>query len=199
MSGYVDGNFANAFLTSNVVSYPFQIPNKSTTALFTLEYVQNAANYTAASLASNSADAPNAYLVEQGPVTKIGSLVKYTRIYCQQPVGWTETQQTTYTFPGLSGGDPWNPYFARQPITLYCNATLTHSYTVSATSPTIAGAFTVTDHGNVVDYIGPCNPEYGSGFTDPSSEPGVYTVSGQSSMIKGLIWEKIITTVPKPA
>ena len=159
MSGYVDGNFANAFLTSNVVSYPFQIPNNSTTALFTLEYVQNAVNYTAASLASNSADAPNAYLVEQGPVTKIGSLVKYTRIYCQQPVGWTETQQTTYTF----------------------------------------GAFTVTDHGNVVDYIGPCNPEYGSGSTTPSTEPNPYTVSGSSSMIKGLIWEKIVTTVPKPA
>jgi len=204
MSVYIDGNYTTAFLTSNVVSYPYIWPNNSTVAVFDLEYIQTAAAYSAANLSSNSADAPSAYLVEQGPVTKIApGLVKFRRTYSQLPATWTETQQMAYTFPGKSGPPApsttsFNPYYYRAPVTLYAIATLVHTYSQGATSPTLDAAFQVTDGGNVVDYIGYQNPNIGAGLTSPTAEPATYTVSSSAQLIRGLIWEKVTATVPKP-
>lgn len=198
---YIDGNYSAAFLVSNVVSYPFPWPNNSTKAQFDLEYVQWANTYAAATLGATSSDAPSANLVEQGPLTKVSpGIVRFKRVYCQLPDTWAETQQIAYTFPGLSSGSgsSWQQYGYRAPITLYSIATVTHSYTQSATAPTLDATFIVTDGGNVVDYIGPQNPNIGAGNTSPASEPVTYNVSSESHLIKGLIWEKTLTTVPKP-
>lgn len=201
---YSDGTFTTAKLVSNVVTYPFPWPSNSTTAEFELEYVVAAPNYSAATLGATSADAPSAYLVEQGPVTKIApGFVRFRRVYCQLPTNWTETVQVAYTFPGLSGPaipntNTFNPYYFRAPITLFKNATVYHNYTQSATSPALDAAFQVTDGNNVVDYIGPQNPNIGAGNTNPAVEPATYTVSSDAAMIRGLIWEKITMTVPKP-
>lgn len=201
---YADGNYTTAYLVQNVVSYPFLWPSNSTTAQFELEYIQFANAYSAANLGSNSADAPSAYLVEQGPVNKIApGVVRYSRTYCQLPVNWTETKQVAYTFPGLSGPvvpntNTFNPYYFRAPSTMYKIATVYHNYSQGAVSPTLDATFQVTDGGNVVDYIGPQNPNIGAGSTSPSVEPANYTVSSDASMIRGLIWEKVTMTVPKP-
>lgn len=196
---YADGNYSAAFLTGNVVSYPFIWPNNSNVAQYDLTFVQWANTYTPAELGSNSAYAPNAFMVEQGPLEKIApGYVQYRRSYCQMPESWIETQQVAYSFPGLSGGAPWNPYFYRNPVTLYAIATITHTYTQGATPPTLNNTFIVTDDGNVVDYIGTSNPNFGSVFTSPASEPSTYTVSSDSRLIKGLIWEKLTMNVPKP-
>lgn len=199
---YADGNFAAALLVSNVVSYPFPWPNNSTVAQFDLEYVQWANSYSAAALGSTSSDAPGgAGLVEQGPLRKIApGVVRYARSYCQTPETWAETQQMAYTFPGLSGGigPNWNPYYYRSAITLYAIATVTHTYTQSATAPTLDPTFIVTDDNNVVDYIGPANPNSNALLTDPSVEPVTYNISSESRLLRGLIWEKISATVPKP-
>ena len=199
---YADGNFATALLVSNVVTYPFPWPNNSNVAQFALEYVQWENAYTPVALGSTSADAPGgAGLVEQGPLRKIApGVVRYARTYCQLPQTWAETQQMAYTFPGLSGGSgaSWNPYFYRQPVTLYAIATLTHTYTSSATAPALNATFIVTDGNNVVDYIGPGNPNIGAVLTDPAAEPLTYNVSSESRLLRGIIWEKINATVPKP-
>lgn len=198
---YADGNYASPYLVSNVVSYPFQWPNNSTTSQFDLEYIQWANSYTGLALGTNSDDAPNAILVEQGPVRKIApGVVRYSRVYCQLPVTWAETMQVAYTFPGLSAGagSTWNPYFYRGPVTLYAIATVTHSYTSSESPPTLDNTFIVTDGGNVVDYIGTGNPNIGAGTTTPAIEPATYNVSSDSQLIKGLIWEKVSVVVPKP-
>jgi len=198
---YADGNYSTAFLVSNVVSYPFQWPNNSTTARWDLEYVQWANTYSAASLDSTSADAPSGRLVEQGPLRKIApGVVRFSRAYCEVPEDWAETQQVAYTFPGLSYGigSTWNPYFFRQPVTLYAIATVLHEYSSGATAPTLDNTFIVTDGGNVVDYIGPGNPNIGAVLTSPSAEPADYNVSSESRLLVGLIWEKVSMTVPKP-
>lgn len=203
-NAYSDGTFTTPKLVSNTVTYPFPWPSNSSTAEFALEYIVAAANYAGASLGSASADAPSGYLVEQGPVTKIApGFVRYSRVYCQLPTNWTETQQVAYTFPGLSGPlapniNTFNPYYYRAPITLFRIATVYHNYTQSATSPTLDAAFQVTDGNNVVDYIGPQNPNIGALNTSPSVEPATYTISSDAAMIRGLIWEKITMTVPKP-
>lgn len=204
MSGYIDGNYTAAYLISNVVSYPFSWPSNGTTAMFELEYVQHANAYSAAALGATSSDAPNAYLVEQGPVTKPApGMVRFRRVYCQIPSAWTETQMTAYTFPGKSGPispntETFNPYFFRSPVTLYTAATIEHTYTQSATSPTLDNIFQVTDGGNVVDYIGPQNPNFGIGSTDPASEPSTYVIASECRLLIGQIWEKTKTTVNKP-
>lgn len=198
---YADGNYSTAFLVSNVVSYPFPWPNNSSTAQYDLEYVQWANTYAYANLGSNTGDAPNAYLVEQGPLRKIApGVVRFARTYCQLPTTWTETQQIAYTFPGLSGntGANWQPYYYRAPITLYSIATVVHTYSQSGTAPTLDATFQVTDGNNVVDYIGQQNPNIGVGSTSPASEPATYNVSSESHLLRGLIWEKITSTVPKP-
>jgi hypothetical protein len=198
---YADGNYAAAYLVENVVSYPFPWPNNSTTARFDLEYIQWSNAYAAAALGSNSVDAPNAYLVDQGPVRKIApGVVRYSRAYCELPATWGETQEVAYTFPGLSAGSgsSWNPYFYRAPVTLYAIATVLHTFTASATAPTLDNSFIVTDGSNVVDYIGTGNPNIGAGTTDPAIEPASYNVSSDSSLLLGLIWEKVSMTVPKP-
>jgi hypothetical protein len=204
MSGYIDGNYAAPYLVSNVVNYPFSWPNNGTTAMFELEYVQYANAYSAAALGATSGDAPSAYLVEQGPVTKPApGMVRFRRVYCQIPTAWTETQMTAYTYPGLSGppvpnATTFNPYYRRSPITLYTAATVEHTYTQSATSPTLDNIFQVTDNANVVDYIGPQNPAFGSGSTDPAIEPSTYVIASESRLVVGQIWEKTKTTVNKP-
>lgn len=204
MSGYIDGNYTAAYLVSNVVSYPFSWPNNGTTAQYELEYVQYANAYSAASLGATSGDAPNAYLVEQGPLNKVApGVVRFRRVYCEIPVAWTETQMTAYTFPGLSGPPipnalTFNPYYWRQPITLYTAATIAHTYSQGASSPTLDNIFQVTDGGNVVDYIGPQNPTYGNGVTSPNTEPATYTIASECRLLVGQIWEKTTTTVNKP-
>jgi len=201
MALYTDGNYATAFLVSNVVSYPFPWPNNSTVARYDLEYVQWENTYVAQALGSNSTDAPNAYLVDQGPVRKIApGIIRYPLAYVQLPVTWAQTQQVAYTFPGLSfgSGSSWNPYFFRSPITLYSIATVTHTFSHGATSPTLNNTFIVTDGNNVVDYIGPSNPNIGAGSTNPANEPSSYNVSSESRLLVGLIWEKTTMTVPKP-
>ena len=199
---YADGNYSTAFLVSNVVSYPFPWPNNSDTAQFELEYIVTAAQYATAALGSTSADAPgSAVLVEQGPLRKIApGMVRYARTYCQVPATWGETQQMAYTFPGLSfgAGASWNPYYYRQPVTLYAIATVTHTFTSSATAPTLNATFVVTDGNYVVDYIGAGNPNIGATLTDPIAEPSTYNVSSEAHLLRGLIWEKINSTVPKP-
>lgn len=201
---YADGNYAAAYRVSNVVSYPFPWPSNSTTAQFDLEYIQWANSYSAATLDATSADAPSAYLVDQGPVTKIApGVVRFARTYCQLPSNWTETQQIAFTFPGLSGPpspniNTFNPYYYRAPATLYKIATVYHNYSHGATSPTLATTFQATDGSNVVDYIGYQNPNIGAGLTSPNTEPITYTVSSDSAMIRGLIWEMVTMTVPKP-
>lgn len=203
-NAYSDGTFANALLTSNSVSYPFPWPNNSTVAQFDLEYVQAAANYSAASLGSTSSDAPSGYLVEQGPVVTIApGYIRFKRTYCQLPQNWQETRQIAYTFPGLSGpaipnANTFNPYYFRAPITLYKNATVYHNFSQGSSSPSLDAIFQVTDGNNVVDYIGPQNPNIGAGNTNPSTEPSTYTVSSDSQQIRALIWEKVTITVPKP-
>lgn len=198
---YADGNYSTAYLVSNVVSYPFPWPNNSNVAQFDLEYVQWANTYTEATLASNSADAPSAFLVGKGTIKKIApGVIRYARTYCQVPATWTETQQMAYTFPGLTSGSAgsWKAYGSRAPVTLYAIATAVHTFTVSQTPPTLDNTFIVTDGGNVVDYIGTQNPNIGAGSTSPASEPATYNVSSESHLFRGLIWEKISSTVPKP-
>lgn len=202
MPTYFDKDLSSAFLVSNVVSYPFPWPNNSTVARFDLEYVQWENTYSAALLGSTSSDAPgSAGLVEQGPIRKIApGVIRFARAYCQTPVTWAETQQIAYTFPGLSNGtgSSWNPYFFRGPVTLYAIATVTHTFSSSATAPTLDNTFIVTDGGNVVDYIGFGNPNIGAGLTNPSVEPATYNVSSDSSLLLGIIWEKTSMVVPKP-
>jgi len=199
---YADGNYSAAFLVSNVVSYPFPWPNNSTTAQFDLEYVQWANTYAAATLGSTSADAPGgAVLVGQGPLTKIApGMVRFARTYVQVPAVWAETQQVSYTFPGLSSGtgSSWQPYGLRQPVTLSAIATVTPSFTSSATAPTLDNTFIVTDGNYVVDYIGTGNPNIGAVLTSPSAEPATYNVSSDSQQIAGQLWQKTSMVVPKP-
>jgi hypothetical protein len=199
---YADGNYSTAYLVSNVVSYPFAWPNNSATAQFDLEFVQWANSYTAATLGDTSVYAPGgAVLVEQGPLRKIApGVVRYSRTYCQVPATWGETQQMAYSFPGLSTGtgSSWQAYGLRQPITLYAIATITHTYSSSATAPTLDNVFLVRDGNYVVDYIGTGNPNIGATLTTPSVEPATYTVSSESRMLRGLIWEKTTSNVAKP-
>jgi hypothetical protein len=199
---YADGNYSAAYLVENVVSYPFQWPNNSNVAQFDLEYIQWANTYAPAALGSTSSDAPgSAGLVEQGPVIKIApGVVRFKRSYCQLPQTWGETQQVAYTFPGLSTGtgSSWQPYGLRQPVTLYAIATVTHTFTSSATAPTLDNTFIVTDGNYVVDYIGTGNPNIGAALTNPISEPATYNVSSDSQLLRGIIWEKVSVVVPKP-
>jgi len=199
---YFDGDFSTPYRVANVVTYPFPWPNNSTTAQFQLEYVVWANAYATATLGSTHADAPgSAVLVEQGPLLKYApGVVRYTRTYCQVPATWGETQQMAYTFPGLSSGvgSTWNPYGLRQPVTLYAIATVTHSFTSSATAPTLDATFIVTDGNYVVDYIGTGNPDIGATLTSPNIEPTTYNVTSDSRLLRGVIWEKVSATVPKP-
>ena len=203
MPNYIDNSFVNfsvPFLTSNVVSYPFPYPNNSDTKEFELAFVQYQNAYTEPALGSTSAYAPSAYLTAKGPFTKIGAgVVRYQLTYTQLPATWGEKQQITYNFPGLSGTNGvWSAYYFRSPVTLFANATITHSYTQGATSPNPDPSFLVTDGGNVVDYIGLQNPNIGAGVTSPSVEPSTYNVSSDVQQVRALIWEKISAVVPKP-
>lgn len=201
---YSDGNFVGMRLTANVVSYPFAWPNNSNVKAFELEYVQAAANYTDVALGSTDANATSAFLVEKGPVLKIApGFVRFRRMFVQQPVDWVEKQQVSYTFPGLSGpispnAQTFNPYYFRAPASLYATATVYHNYSQGATAPDPDPAFQVTDGGNVVDYIGPQNPNIGAGLTSPNVEPATYNVSSTVSQIRALIWETTTLVVPKP-
>ncbi len=204
-NAYPDGDFSTPFLVKNVVNYPFPWPSNSNVSEFDLEFVVAAANFADAALGSNTNYAPNAYLVEKGPVEKIApGFLRYRRVYCQLPINWQETQQVAYTYPGLSGpvaanNNTFNPYYARASLSLYRIATVFHNYSQGATAPTLDNVFQVTDDGNVCDYIGIGNPSLGGPhFTDPASEPSTYVVSSDSKLLRGLIWEKVTLTVPQP-
>lgn len=207
MPTYLDSpsGFANLqtpFLASNVVTYPYPWPNNGTVAQYDLEFIVDANWYSPAAYGSTSGFAPSAYLVEQGPVTKIApGFVRYRRVYSQVPNAWTEKQQVAYTFPGRSGINPngnWEPYFWRASVTLFAVASVEHTYTQGTSAPDPDATFLVTDDGNVVDYIGLSNPNFGSTFTDPSSEPAEYNVSSEVRLLRPTIWEKVSSQVPKP-
>ena len=204
-NAYSDGSYTTAKLVSNIASYPFPWPNNSDKKEFQLEYIIAEANYSEASYGSTDANAPSAYLVEKGPITRIApGFIRFQRTYCQLPDNWQEVQQATYTFPGLSGPpganvNTWNPYYYRAPVTLFCNATVYHNFSQSATSPALDARFQVTDSSNVVDYIGTQNPNFGVSTTSPSFEPATYIISSDASQIRAQIWEKVTLTVPKPA
>jgi hypothetical protein len=200
MSGYIDGSYQNAFLTSNVISYPLSVPDNGNTIQLTLTWVRAAANYTASNIGATTAQMANVYLTEQGPVEKIGAgIVRYTETYNKVPASWTEKDQVVYTFPGRSGGsgDSWSAYKFAPPVTLVREATIAHSYAVGS-SPTPDATFLVTDNGIAVDYIGVQNPANGVGFTSPASAPSSYVISSEVRLWRGNIWEKITKTVNAP-
>lgn len=208
MSSYVDGNYVTPFLVSNVVTYPYTWPNNSNVAVYSLEYVQAAANYVEPELGSNSAAAPSAYLIEKGPIRKIApGYVRFSLTYTQVPNPWEESTQTTYTFPGLSGTGGtyvtnvgFIPQLYRDPITLYVAANVQHSYSINAVSPVRDNTFVSLSGSNVVDYIGQTYLElFGFTFTTPNVEPNTYLISSDVRLIRGVLWEKTNITVPKPA
>lgn len=197
---YSDGNYSSPYLTGLSIGYPLNAPNNGGTREYALTYIQWANTYTDATIGAIDNNAPSAYLVEQGPVQRIGAgCVQFTRTFCEVPETWSETQETSYTYPGLSGGSgalgTWDAYAVRSPITLSQLGTITHSYAY-ASPPTRDATFTVTASGNVVDYVGPLAA---GGFTSPSVEPATYTIASDVRLWRGNIWEKVTTTVPKPA
>jgi hypothetical protein len=202
MSGYIDGSYANAFLTDNTVSYPLNVPNNSGTRLYSLTYVQAAANYADATLGSTSNDAPNAYLVEQSPATRIGAeMVEFQRTYAEIPVTWTEAQQIVYTYPGLSSGTgfSYQRYGSRRPTTVPKLATVTHEYVLSNSVPTanIAAVTIVTLNGQPVDWIGQASAQDNTN-TVPNADPSTWTVASDPRLWRGTIWEIVTQTVTGP-
>lgn len=201
MPSYTDGNFASAYLIDKQIGYPLNVPGNGGTREYRLTYIQNANTYADAAIGDTDANAPGGYLVEQGPVTLLaGGVVQFTRVFSEVPTTWTQPEQIAYAFPGLTlgSGTTWEPYGRRQPITLFALATVTHTYS-QGSAPTADTVFTVTDQGNVVDYIGTANPALGGVLTSPSIEPATYTVSSDVVLWRGNIWEKITKTVPRPA
>lgn len=199
MSGYIDGNYANAFLTNVLLSFPLATPNNGGTSELTAIYVQNAANYTSKAVGSTNVAFSGYYLSANGPLRYIGAgLVEYEEVYNGLPSTWGEVEQVVFTFPGRSGigADGWRAYLLASPITIPRIATITHTY--STTQPTPDTITLITDNGIPVDYIGPQNPENGAGTTSPSSPPATYTISSDVRLWKGAIWEKITKTVTPP-
>lgn len=197
---YSDGNYSSPYLTGVSIGYPLNAPNNGGTREYTLTYVQWANTYTDATIGATDGNAPGAYLVEQGPVQRIGAgCVQFTRTFAEVPTTWAQPQQTAYTFPGLTlgSGSTWQPYGTRKPITLFATATVTHTYS-QGSAPTPDTVFVVTDQGNVVDYIGTADPALGGILTSPSAEPATYTISSDVQLWRGNIWEKITSVVPKP-
>ncbi len=194
-------NLTTPLLTRNTVTYPYPWPNNGATAQYDLEFICAPGSFAPAAYGSTSNYAPSAYLVEQAMIsTTDGGFVRYRQVYSQIPVSWIEKQQVAYTFPGLSGVNPngnWEPYFYRAPITLFAVATVDHDYFQGA-SPNPDAAFLVTDQGNVVDYIGFSNPNFGPGLTSPSIEPTEYNVSSEVRLLRGTLWERVSVRAPKP-
>jgi hypothetical protein len=210
MSGYIDGpvSFANAYLTDNVRSFPVTWPNNSNTAEYRLTYVVANANYVSAALGTTNASLPNtAVLVEKSPVERIGAnVLRYTMVYQEPPVTWTERQEIVYAYPGLSAINTivanvfvtYSRYGLREPISVPKLATVTREYVVSNTFPVanISNVTIVTFANNPVDYIG--SDSYYSAivantYTTPSTDPTTWTVSSTARLWKFPIWE--VTTI----
>ena len=211
MPGYLDfpgGNSANAWLEHNVVSYPLSsVPNNASTTVFDLTFVVAENAYVAANLGSNTALAPNAYLVEQSPVEKIGAgIVRYKRTYAQIPVTWYDIEQVFYSYPGRSTGTGVNysRYGARKPVTVPKLATANHSYFLNANVPTGNVQAVTIVLGNImannpqpVDWIGELSGQDNTN-TNPSTDPATWILSSDPVRWMGPIWEVITKTVTQP-
>jgi hypothetical protein len=197
---YIDGNYANAFLTRVDLSFPLATPNNGGTSQVDAVWVQNAANYSSKAVGATNPAFSGYYLSANGPLRYIGAgLVEYSETYNGLPSSWGEVEQVVFTFPGRSGigaDNVWSPYLLAKPITIPRIATITHTY--SLTQPTPDTITVITDDGLPVDYIGQQNPENGVGLTVPSTPPSTYTISSDVRLWKGSIWEKITKTVTPP-
>lgn len=196
MPNYTDGNYSAAYLVEKQIGYPLNVPNNGGTREYRLTYVQNANTYTDAAIGDTDANAPSSYLVEQGPVTRLGGgVVQFTRVFSEVPTTWAEVGETSYTYPGIAGTfGAFDPYGARKPITLFQLATTTHSYSQGVSPPARDNTFVSTLAGEPVDFIS----SYFGYVTTPATEPTTYTISSDVRLWRGNIWEKVTTTVPKP-
>ena len=211
MSGYIDApsaNWATPFLIKNVVSYPLcDKPGNENIKLYDLTFVVAQNVFAYANLGDNSALAPNAYLVEQSPIEKIGAgIVQYSRQYAEIPVTWYDVEQVMYSYPGKSSGTgiTYSRYGARKPITVPKLATANHSYFLNANVPS-ANVQTVTIvTGNImannpqpVDWIGELSAQDNTN-TVPNADPSPWIMSSDPIRWKGTIWEIITKTVTQP-
>jgi hypothetical protein len=209
--GYIDSpsaNWATAFLVENVVSFPLSDkPGNENIKQYDLTFVQAANVFTYANLGTNSALAPNAYLVEQSPLQKIGAgIIRYSRTYCEVPVQYYDFEQVFYSYPGKSSGTgvTYSRYGARKPITVPKLATVNHFFTLNANIPT-ANVQTVTIvTGNImannpqpVDWIGELSGQDNSN-TVPNADPSPWIMSSDPVRWKGTIWEIVTKTVTQP-
>lgn len=204
MSGFVDGNFFGQILTANVVSFPLSDkPNNANTAAFDLTYYTYANSYVGVNVGSTDANAPLAYLYQQGPVQRVGAdVVKYTRSFIQLPVTWYDCEQVQYSYPGLDSGvgtANWIPYGARNAMVIQKLATVKHEYTINTNIPTanVTNVTIVTVSGQPINRIGQWY--YGSNvLTVPNVDPVTYVISSDPSRFKGNLWEIVTKTVGQP-
>jgi hypothetical protein len=205
---YPGGNTAIPFLEKNVVSYPlYGTPGNENIKLFDLQFVVAANAFTPASLGSTNALAPNAYLVAQSPLEKIGAgIVRYSRQYAEIPVTWYDIEQVVYSYPGRSTGTgiSYSRYGARKPVSVPKLATANHSYFLNANVPS-ANVQTVTIvTGNImannpqpVDWIGELSAQDNTN-TVPATDPNVWVLSSDPVRWMGPIWEVVTKTVTGP-
>lgn len=151
------------------------------------------------------------YLVEESPVESVGGdnqspLIRVTRTYAEVPADREERVVTNYSYPGKSsgGGEFWQRYGRRRPITLEVVATDTYHYYISTdgSGATPATLDIPTADGEVVDFFGSAYetvPPYDFiDNTTPLSEPSTYTIANSISKWKGNIWVHVVRTVPDP-
>ena len=199
MSGFIDGNYTNAFLESALLSYPLNVPNNDGTSQIVATFVQYQNSYASKVLGSTYPSFVGYYLVENGPMEYIApGMLRFQETYCGLPATWSEVEQVVFTFPGRSGGtgDNWDPYYFAKPITIPRIATITHTYHLTQPSPDTITL--ITDGGIPVDYVGQQNPNNGVGLTSPSTPPTTYTISSEVRLWRGSIYEKITKTVTPP-
>ena len=205
---YPGGNTAVPFLTKNVVTYPlYDKPGNENIKCYSLEFVVAANAFVAATLGTNNALAPNAYLVEQSPLDKIGAgFVRYTREYCEIPVTWYEIEQVVYNYPGRSTGTGVNysRYGARKPVTVPKLATVNYSFFLNANVPTANVQSVTIVTGNImannpqpVDWIGEMSGQDNTN-TVPATDPAAWILSSDPSRWRGTIWQVTTKSVGAP-
>lgn len=201
MSGFIDGNFANLFLSENIPSYPLaDKPGNANTACFELTYYQWANSFVPASVGSTDTNAPLAYLFAQGEPVRVGAgVVKFTRSFAQIPVTWYELEQVQYNYPGLDsnvGTVNYVPFGLRYAVTVQKLATVEHKYVLNTNIPygNVSNVTIVTLRGQPTNRIG-----QGS-YTDtlqtvPNVDPSIWVLSSDPVRWKGSLWEIVTKTV----
>ncbi len=211
MSGYLDfpgGNSSIPWLEKNVVSYPLSgVPNNSNVKVYDLQFVVASDSYAAATLGSNNNLAPNAFLVAESPIEKIGAgIVRYSRKYAEIPVTWYDIEQVFYSYPGRSNGTGFSylRYGARKPITVPKLATANHSYFLNANVPTGNVQAVTIVLGNImannpqpVNWIGELSAQDNTN-TVPATDPATWILSSDPVRWMGPIWEIVTKTVTAP-